>query len=158
MILTRKTIFPWLTSLSVLVKFLYPLSAEEPGHFLELKPVLVESNGVYGVEFRAGREVIGSSSPTAPAGIELRLPGEASQPLQFRKKSERRGRLELGPARQGALTLRLRIEQLNPSLIRRTLEVTATKPQRFAATFSFSPAIEGQYSVVYEDRTWPRAL
>ena len=51
MILKHTTIF-WLTVLSVLAVFPYAVPAAEPGHFLELKPVLVESDGVYGVEFR----------------------------------------------------------------------------------------------------------
>src|SRR4051812_29985814 len=73
---------------------------------VELRPVLVEKNGVMGVEYWSGETLVGPASDAAPAGVELLLPGAASAPVQFRTKSERGGVIELGPAKVGALTLR----------------------------------------------------
>src|SRR5262249_23510309 len=56
---------------------------------------------------------------------------------------QRGGALELGPVTLGTLTLRLSIERLSPSLVRRILKVTAKKAQQFAAQFDFFPAFEG---------------
>ena len=110
---------------------------------VELRPQWVRTEGVYGVEYWSGRQLVGSAPPSAPAGIEVRLPGEPFKPVEFQEKKERGSRLELGPVNLGSLTLRLRIERINPSLVRRTLTVTAAKPQQFAASFDFFPAPEG---------------
>ena len=113
------------------------------GQRVELRPQLVRSNGVYGVEYWSGKQLVGSAPPKAPAGIELRLPGEPFKPVEFREKKGRGNKLELGPVSIGSLTLCLRIEHINPSLVRRTLTVTAGKPQQFATSFAFFPAPEG---------------
>ncbi|MEO5802109.1 MAG: hypothetical protein ABIR24_01160, partial [Verrucomicrobiota bacterium] len=75
------------------------------GGRIELHPRLVRNNEVYGVEYLSAKELIGSVSSKAPAGVELRLPGELFKPLEFRTKKERGKKLELGPAKIGALTL-----------------------------------------------------
>jgi len=113
------------------------------GPRVELRPQWVKSNGVIRVEFWSGPQLVGAAPPSVPAGLELRLSGEAFKPVEFREMKGRGARFELGPVTVGSLTLRLRIERLNPSLIRRTLTVTAGQAQRFAASFDFFPALEG---------------
>jgi hypothetical protein len=113
------------------------------GERVELRPLCVRSNGVCGVEYWSGAQLVGAASGAAPAGIELRLPGQAWQPVEFHSLKGRGNRVELGPATVGSLRLGLRIERLNPGLVRRTLTVTAAKAQRFAVSFDFFPALEG---------------
>ena len=113
------------------------------GQRVELRPQRVRSNGVFGVEFWSGQQLVGAALPSAPAGLELRLPGEPFKPVEFREMKGRGNRFELGPLNIGSLTLRLRLECINPSLVRRTLTVTASKPQQFAASFDFFPALMG---------------
>lgn len=112
---------------------------------IEIRPSLVDINGVVGVEYRSGSLLVGRSSDTAPAGVELLLPGTKAVPIQFRTKVERDGVLELGPVKHGGLTFRWRIAQKNPSLIERTLEVTADSAQRFAVTLPLESALEGEF-------------
>ncbi len=119
------------------------------GPRVEFRPQWVRTNGVYGVEYWSGPQLVGSATPAAPAGIEVRLPGEPFQPVEFREKRERGSVLELGPVNMGSLTLRLRLERINPSLVRRTLMVTAAKAQQFAARFDFFPAFEGGSFAVF---------
>ena len=111
-----------------------------------LRPVLVEKAGIVGVEYRCGDELVGRSTEAAPAGVELLLPGAAPMPVLFRTKTNRRGNLVLGPAQVGALTLRWRITQRNPSLVERTLEVTASTAQRFSVTFPLQAAQNGAFA------------
>lgn len=102
---------------------------------LELRPVAAETNGVVSIEYRSDHTPVWGSSATAPAGVELLLPGSKAAPVQFRTKTEREGVIELGPAQIGVLTLRLRLEQKTPALVQRTLEVSARAPHQFAVTF-----------------------
>ncbi|MBI3848913.1 MAG: hypothetical protein HY298_01285 [Verrucomicrobia bacterium] len=127
------------------------------GQRIELHPQLVKTNGVWGVEYWSGQQLAGCASPAEPAGITLRLPGEPFKPVEFRDKKERGNKLELGPANIGSLTLRLRIERVNPSLIKRTLTVTTAQPQQFAASFDFFPTVAGKY-FSFTDRETARAL
>jgi len=120
--------------------------AADPVQRVELCPRLVNLEGLVGVEYLAGDELVGRADRSAPAGIALRLPGESPKPVNFRNKSERNGFMELTGAHHGSLTLRLKIERVNPSLVKRTLEVTSEQPQRFAVSFAFFPVIEGDYS------------
>lgn len=113
---------------------------------IEVRPVLVEKDGVVGVEYRSGDEQVGRSTDAAPAGVELLLPGSAALPVQFRNSTKREGVLELGPTKVGNLTLRWRITQKNPSLVERTLEVTAEAAQRFSLTFSLGTAQDGEFA------------
>jgi len=89
---------------------------------------------------------VGRSTDAAPAGVELRLPDDGSIPVLFQKKTEREGVIELGPARVGSLTLRWRIMQKTPSLVERTLEVTAEAAQRFAVTFPLDVVWDGEFA------------
>lgn len=113
---------------------------------IEIRPALVGKGGVVGVEYRSGDALVGRSSEAAPAGVELLLPGAAAVPVQFRTKTKRSGVLDLDPVKIGALTLRWRITQKNPSLVERTLEVTADAAQRFSVTFPLETALEGEFA------------
>jgi hypothetical protein len=66
--------------------------------------------------------------------------------VQFRTKTKRSDVLEIGPVKIGALTLRWLIIQKNPSLVERTLEVTADAAQRFSVTFPLETALEGEFA------------
>jgi hypothetical protein len=114
---------------------------------VELRPALVEKGGVVGVEYRSRDTLVGRSTDTAPAGVELLLPGALAVPVQFRTKTKRSDVLEIGPEKIGALTLRWLIIQRNPSLVERTLEVTADAAQRFSVTFPLETALEGEFAV-----------
>src|SRR5437016_448399 len=110
---------------------------------IELRPTFVDKGRIIGVEFRSGDALVGRSTEAAPAGVELLLPGAPAVPVQFRTKTERDGAFHLGPVKIGALTLRWRITQKNPSLVERTLEVTADAAQRFSVTFPLETAQDG---------------
>ena len=113
---------------------------------VKLRPALVDKDGVVGVEYRSGDAIIARSTDAAPAGVELLLPGAKAAPVQFRTKTERDGVLELGPVKIGTLTLRWQITQKNPSLVERTLEVTANAAQKFSITFPLEMAPEGEFA------------
>jgi len=113
---------------------------------VEIRPALVERDGGIGIEYRSAGMLVGRATESAPAGVEILLPGGRSAPVQFRTKNLRRGVIELGPAKVGALTLRLRLVQKTPSLVERTLEVRADSAQRFAVTFPLDLAIEGEFA------------
>jgi hypothetical protein len=82
----------------------------------------------------------------APAGVQRRLPDAEAAPVEFRMHREVDGSVELGPVTLGTLTFRLRITQKNPTLIERTLEVTAAAEQRFALKFPLELAIDGEFA------------
>lgn len=67
-------------------------------------------------------------------------------PVQFRRRARSDGGFELEPAQVGSLTLKWRIVQKNPSLVERTLEVTAKAPQRFSVTFPLEVAPAGEFA------------
>jgi len=131
----------------ILAVFL-PMSPVLAAHaeVVELRTALVEKSGGIGVEYFSGDKLVGRSTPAAPAGVEILLPGAKATPVEFRSKTARNGVIELGPAQQGALTLRLRLEQKTPSLVERTLEVTAKVAQRFSLTFPFDAALDGEFA------------
>jgi hypothetical protein len=111
---------------------------------VELHPVAAEPNGVVTIEYRSGNTLVWRTS--APAGVELLLPGSKAAPVEFRAKTGREGVIELGPSKVGALTLRLRLEQKTPSLVQRTLEVRADAAQRFSVSFPLESALEGEFA------------
>src|ERR1035441_505431 len=113
---------------------------------VEIRAALVEQAGGIGVEYRSGDTLVGRSTDAAPAGVELLLPGVKPAPVQFRTRTVRRGIIELGPAKMGALTLLLKLVQKTPSLVERTLEVHADEAQRFAVTFPLDLAIVGEFA------------
>jgi hypothetical protein len=91
--------------------------------------VCVARDGIQQIEYHTGENLIARSADTAPAGVELKLPGAEWMPVRFHAKTEREGVMELGPEKIGALTLRWRLLQKTPSLVERTLEVTADAAQ-----------------------------
>jgi hypothetical protein len=113
---------------------------------LELRAKLGESNGVSRVEYWSGSTVVGRSTEASPAGVELRLPDTQTVPVQFRTSKRHDNEIELGPARVGTLTLRLRLVQKTPCLMERVLEVKAEAPQRFAVTFPLDVTLEGEFA------------
>jgi hypothetical protein len=116
------------------------------GEVVEIQPALVERDNGIGVEYRSAGTLVGRSSESAPAGVEILLPGANPAPVHFRNRTVRQGVIELGPATAGALALRLTLVQKTPSLVERTLEVRANKAQRFAITFPLDLAIEGEFA------------
>ena len=123
------------------VQFTAPAFADVPLH-----TTLVERGGVIGIEYRSGDSLVGRSTDAAPVGVELKLPGSDWAAVQFKTKSEQAGVIELGPQKIGALTLRWRIAQKTPSLVERTLEVTAAAPQRFTVNFPLDLALDGEFA------------
>jgi hypothetical protein len=69
-----------------------------------ITPRVVEHNGVLGVEYRSGDLLVGRSTESAPAGVQLRLPGKALVPVEFRSQRTDEGGLELGPTTAGSLS------------------------------------------------------
>lgn len=111
-----------------------------------LRATLVERDGATGVEYRSGDTLVVRSSAAAPAGVELKLPGAEWAAVQFKTKTGQAGVLELGPQKIGALTMRWRITQKTPSLVERTLEVTADTAQRFTVAFPLDFALDGEFA------------
>ena len=122
---------PALTLLAALL--LAPLAAH--ADIIEVRPVVGEKDGIQRIEYRSGETLIARSAETAPAGVELKFPGSEWKPVRFHAKTVRDGAIELGPEKVGALTLRWRLTQKTPSLVERTLEVTADAAQQFTAAF-----------------------
>ena len=129
----------------VLAVILTAVSTATYAQVVPIRAALVENEGIVGVEYRTGETLVARSTDAAPAGVELLLPGAKAAPVQFRAKTERDGVVELGPAKVGALALRWRITQKTPSLVERTLEVSADAAQRFSVTFPLDIALDGQY-------------
>ena len=122
------------------------MSVTASAEVVDVRPVLTEKGDSLGVEYRSGTELVGRSTDAAPAGVELLLPDAGAAPVPFQTKTEREGIIELGPARVGTLTLRWRITQKSPSLVERTLEVTAETAQRFAVTFPLDVVLDGEFA------------
>ena len=116
---------------------------------VSIRAALTENNGVFGVEYRSADTLVGRSTEAAPAGVELLFPdGEGVQtaPVRFHAKALKDGVIELGPEKIGTLTLRWRLTQKTPSLVERTLEITAEKAAQFAVTFPLDLAPEGDFA------------
>ena len=113
---------------------------------IAITPRVVARHGVLGVEYHSGKLRVGHSVDAAPAGVQRRLPDAEAAPVEFRRHREVDGSVELGPVTLGTLTFRLRITQKNPTLIERTLEVTAAADQRFALKFPLELAIDGEFA------------
>jgi uncharacterized protein (DUF736 family) len=126
------------------ILLLAPLAAR--AELVEIRPKLVEQNATVGVEYWSGESLVARSTNAAPAGVELRLPGAAWMPVVFHARTRRNGVLALGPEKIGPLTLRWRLVQKTPSLVERTLEVTASSAQQFTASFPLDFAVEGEFS------------
>jgi hypothetical protein len=134
------------TLLTLAALLLTAFSSTAHAEVVEIHAALVENDGIVGVEYRSGDTLVGRSTAAAPAGVELLLPGANAAPVQFRTRTHREGVIELGPAKIGALTLRWHITQKTPSLVERTLEVSADAAQRFSVTFPLDLALEGEFA------------
>ena len=123
---------------------------------VEIRPVVVRegdpAKGGVGIEYRSGDTLVARSTPAAPAGIAIKLPGGEWQPVTFRTQADQGKAIILGPEKVGPLTLRWSLEQKTPSLVERILEVTADAPppadgtttHRFTVAFPLDLAIDGQ--------------
>ncbi len=128
-------------------------------HEAKIRPVIGEMNGKIQVEYWSDDVLVSRSTKTSPAGVTLKIPGGEWRPVEFRLKTQQNGVIELESEKLGALSLRMRIMQKTPSLVERTLEVTADRTQQFTVAFPFEFACEGELasfvgpennSVVYE--------
>jgi len=112
----------------------------------EIRPKLIRKNGAVAIEYWSEERLIGRSSEAAPLGVELLLPGAGAVPVTFPASAEVNGGLEFGPTKIGALTLRWRVVQKTPSLVERTLEVSADQAARFAVAFPLDLAVDGEFA------------
>lgn len=131
-----------LTLLTALI--LAPLAAR--AGVTEVRPVVTVRDGVQRIEYRSGDTLVARSADTAPAGVELKFPGADWVPVTFHRPALHNGVIEVGPEKFGTLTLRWRLVQKTPSLVERTLEVTAAQDQKFAVTFPFHPTMAGAWA------------
>ena len=113
---------------------------------VELRTVLREEASGLRIEYWSGDQSVGRSPDDAPAGVQLRQPGEEWMAVRFRTREERDGVIELGPTEVGGLTLRWRIARKTPSLVERTLEVHAGAARQFAVGFPFETAVAGEFA------------
>jgi hypothetical protein len=113
---------------------------------VELRAVLHEDASGWRIEYWSGDQSVGRSPDDAPAGVQLRQPGEEWTAVRFRTRQDRDGVIELGPTEVGGNTLRWRIAQKTPSLVERTLEVHAGAARQFAVGFPFETAVAGEFA------------
>ena len=134
-----------IATLTIIPALLTAPSGATEAEGVTVQAVLVAKNDGIGVEYRSGETLLGRSTTAAPAGVELLLPGgTALRPVVFLNARQRDGGIELGPTRSGPLTFRWRIVQKTPSLVERTLVVSASEAQRFAITFPLELALTGE--------------
>ena len=133
-----------ITALILTALLLAPLAAR--AGVTEVRPVVTVRDGVQRIEYRSGDTLVARSADTAPAGVELKFPGADWVPVTFHGPALHNGVIEVGPEKFGTLTLRWRLVQETPSLVERTLEVTAAQDQKFAVTFPFHPTMAGAWA------------
>ncbi len=126
----------------VVFSFTLTASAER----VPLLPVTGATNGHVTIQYRSEDRLVFAASPTAPAGVELLQPGVPPAPVLFPTSRAGSDAIELGPTKMGSLTFRFRIVRKTPSLVERTLEVTADSAQQFAVTFPLEAAVEGEFA------------
>jgi hypothetical protein len=105
----------------------------------QLRASLHESPTGPRLEYRLGDIKLGRSSDEVPTGIEIKFPGRQWEPVHFQTGAETDGSLVLGPSRAGALTLKWRLQPKGPSVIERTLEVSASTATPFTLSFPLLP-------------------
>ena len=113
---------------------------------VELRPALGRTNGNVTIEYRSGGERVMGTAESAPAGVILRRPGLPPVPVNFADHVQHGETIDLGPTTLGSLTFRWRLEQKTPSVVARTLEVTAQSPQSFALTFPIAVFHDGEFA------------
>jgi hypothetical protein len=127
---------------------------------VEIRPAVVRegdpATGAIGIEYRSGETVVARPTGEAPAGVALKLPGGAWQPVRFHTQSEQGRAIVLGPEKIGPLTFRWSLEQKTPSLVERVIEVTADAAEpaaadqsspsshRFTVAFPLTFSIDGE--------------
>jgi len=117
-----------------------------PAGDVELRAEVTGKEGGRSVEYYCGAGRVAGSTPSAPAGVELRLPGADPVPVPFERVAGKEGSIELGPARIGGLEMRLRLIRKTPSLVERALEVRAEAEATFAVAFPLEVSLEGEYA------------
>ena len=141
---------PWSPGLVGTVLLLTLSRFAAPAAEVGMQPAAVVRNDVVTLEYRSGNALVWTAGTNAPAGLELRRPGQPPAPVRFRKADLRAAesgrRLTLGPIQTGGLTVEFRLEQKAPGLVERTLIATAQQPQRFAITFPLEAAVEGEFA------------
>lgn len=115
--------------------------AEEAG----LQAILREQDGTPAIEYRIDGKLVAPAISEAPVGLQLKRPGADWQPVRFSAQTTSASAIILGPEKNGDLTFTWRIEQKTPTLIERTLEVTAASPQRFTFAFPLAQVIPGEF-------------
>lgn len=116
------------------------------GQSVDLQPKVIDPSGQLGVEYWSEGQPLMPSAEEAPSGVLLKVPGQSEVPLKFLKRSEIHDGWELGPTRVGGLVFRWRIERKNPSLIQRTLLVTAEQDQKLTLRFLLEIPRDGAWS------------
>ncbi len=119
-----------------------------------LTPHLEQREGIWHVRVRQADQFVSELDPTAPAGLELRLPGSPEfQPVLFDARTLRGAKTVLGPLSFDTLNVRLEFESIGTGLLRRTLVVTALKNARFTARWSLLMATGGTYAAFSREET-----
>ena len=118
----------------------------------QLKPVLKQTAGVWTADYTYKGRTIAASGPDSAVGLEIRVQDEPHfHPVEFRHKKNKGHIIILGPAKVGPLVISLEIEQVGPTLIRRTMLVTAKHQAKYTARWSISPVGEGVYSTFTQE-------
>jgi hypothetical protein len=63
---------------------------------VRISPLVVERNGIQRIEYHSGDKLVAGSADTAPAGVEIKLPGADRKPVSFHAKTERNGVIRTG--------------------------------------------------------------
>lgn len=72
----------WCEKVAVLATFLWLLGgASASAEVVEVRPVVIDRDGIIRVEYRSGETLVGRSSDAAPAGVQLLSPGSAIIPV-----------------------------------------------------------------------------
>jgi hypothetical protein len=146
----------WFLSVALLVTTLSHAAEGAVTAASRLLPRFQQTDGVWNVDFVQGEHPVSVVDPAAPAGVEVRLPGNAGfSPVAFRGRSDVGAGVVLGPAEVGGLTLSLELEPLGPELVRRTLVVTARAEARFTARWSLMAAGEGTCATFSREESQP---
>lgn len=111
-----------------------------------LRAVVGTGEGGGRIEYRWGDQRLSGAAVDAPAGVQIRLPGGDWVPVLFPRVKAQGTTIELGPATLGDLTLTWRLVEKGASLVERTLEVRATRAQRFAVRFTLDGLGDGEYA------------
>jgi len=136
----RSTFFTALTSLQTLV-----FAAVAHSNPVKISAAINDQTNGARIEYRSGDTLVASSDDSAPPGVELQIQGKLAVPVLFHKWIKRGDVLDFSPVKIGSLTFHWRIKQKNPSLIERTLEVTADARQKFAVTFPLQMRVDGEF-------------